>query len=86
MACIKTAGVTVVFSELPGASAATNANGFSAGLKMDFPKDALVARVLLECSHKVLVGKGKFVDEGRNSGGEVQVVIVVGGSGGDKEG
>ena len=82
MACIETAGVTVLISGIFVAAF----SGISVGPKLPFTKNALKWHVLPEISHKVLVGKGKFVDEGRNSGGEVQVVIVVGGSGGDKEG
>ena len=82
LACIKTACVTVVFYGLTGASAAFTAGGFEAGSNLDFPEDTLEVCVILEGSHKVFVGKGKFFGEGIDGGCKVQVGIAVGCGGG----
>ena len=77
--CIKTAGMTLVIASIPNASAAASTGGFSAGLKLLFPEDAVEVRVLLKGSHEFFVGKLNLGGEGGNSIGDVILVIAVGG-------
>ena len=82
MVCIKTAGVTVVLSGIPGATAA---GVFAAGLNLALTKDALELCVLLQGIHKAFVGKLKFSGGIGNGGRKVRVFIAVGCGGGGKE-
>ena len=81
MAQIKTTGVTVVLAVIPAA-----AGDFNVGPNLDFPKDTIKMCVLLEGSHGIIVGEGKFGGEVGDSGFKVVVGIAVRSGGGGEEG